>query len=267
MILDIRMEENLGIDLVVTCFNDLSAVDILAADIDVYQKNFHNIIIVDDHSSDGTFEKVVKIFSGLERVYIHRCDENSGRPSIPRNIGVNNARSSHIMFLDIGDRIPEAYIRFVKKAMQKNMNTIYSGYKLVTNSPQKYSNKFPKASYKSVNILKCLMTHKMIALLSGLTVRRSIASKHLFEHEFHEDWHFVLKCQFECEFSLINAPIIYKKDGKNLSPKKLQQAQRYYARERSASKIVAYVTASIIKFGFERQQKLLQTTWMKERKQ
>ena len=66
---------------------------------------FENIelILVDDCSTDNSriiLEEYSKNYPNIKTVFL---DENSGCPGIPRNIGIKNATSDYIMFIDADD--------------------------------------------------------------------------------------------------------------------------------------------------------------------
>lgn len=66
---------------------------------------FENIelILVDDNSSDNTKSILEELNAKYENVKTIFLEENSGSPSKPRNIGIKNASSEYIMFLDNDD--------------------------------------------------------------------------------------------------------------------------------------------------------------------
>lgn len=66
---------------------------------------FNNIelIIVDDNSSDGTKEILKELSNKYGNIVPIFLKENTGSPSKPRNIGIQNASSEYIMFLDNDD--------------------------------------------------------------------------------------------------------------------------------------------------------------------
>ena len=65
---------------------------------------FENIelIIVDDNSTDSTRE-IIKKYEKYPNIKCIFQDENSGTPSRGRNIGIDNANSEYVMFLDNDD--------------------------------------------------------------------------------------------------------------------------------------------------------------------
>lgn len=63
------------------------------------------ILIVDDHSTDGTLEAAVKLAEEDARVRVLRTPENSGGPGVPRNIGIREARAPYFTFLDGDDTL------------------------------------------------------------------------------------------------------------------------------------------------------------------
>jgi glycosyltransferase involved in cell wall biosynthesis len=61
------------------------------------------IIVVDDCSSDGTWESVQRRYSGHGRIELFRTERNSGGASKPRNLGMKQARGEYVSFLDSDD--------------------------------------------------------------------------------------------------------------------------------------------------------------------
>ena len=66
---------------------------------------FENIelVLVDDNSTDGTKEILKELSQEYDNIKIIFLDENSGSPSKPRNVGIKEAKSDYIMFLDNDD--------------------------------------------------------------------------------------------------------------------------------------------------------------------
>lgn len=66
---------------------------------------FENIelILVDDNSTDGTKEILRELSEEYNNIRVIFLDENSGSPSKPRNVGIKEAKSDYIMFLDNDD--------------------------------------------------------------------------------------------------------------------------------------------------------------------
>lgn len=65
-------------------------------------KNYE-IIIVDDCSTDGTFEKIQKYKN--DKIDIFQTKTNSGTAGAGRNIGIENAQGEYILFLDGDDTL------------------------------------------------------------------------------------------------------------------------------------------------------------------
>lgn len=62
-----------------------------------------SLIIVDDHSTDDTWE-IIRFYCELDsRISAIRLAENFGRPAGPRNIGAKAARTEWLAFLDADD--------------------------------------------------------------------------------------------------------------------------------------------------------------------
>lgn len=66
-------------------------------------QNYDEILIVDDCSTDGTFDKLKSLSSDKKYVKIYQTKKNSGGPATPRNIGLLNSRGTYIAFCDADD--------------------------------------------------------------------------------------------------------------------------------------------------------------------
>ncbi|MEV5429573.1 glycosyltransferase family 2 protein [Streptomyces sp. NPDC052701] len=64
------------------------------------------IVISDDHSTDGTAAVARRLAAGDPRIRVVRLERNSGGCSAPRNRGLEIARAPYLMFLDSDDELP-----------------------------------------------------------------------------------------------------------------------------------------------------------------
>lgn len=94
------------------------------------------VIIVDDGSLDGTVESINK-YQGLTTKIIRK--ENGGAASA-RNIGVNEASSKYIFFLDADDEIEIDAIRLMKEHISKtDSDFVFIGETRVRNGVCEYN--------------------------------------------------------------------------------------------------------------------------------
>ncbi|MFJ8108198.1 glycosyltransferase [Streptomyces sp. NPDC096132] len=71
----------------------------------------YEVIYVDDGSTDGSGERLVRLAARHPHVRVFR-QENSGWPGKPRNVGVRHARGAYVQFVDQDDELtPEALER------------------------------------------------------------------------------------------------------------------------------------------------------------
>lgn len=74
------------------------------------------VIVVDDHS-DIPLEK-----SWFKYIYL---DENSGGASIPRNVGLDNAKGRYIAFIDADDMVSDDYIETILEKTKEDWDFCY----------------------------------------------------------------------------------------------------------------------------------------------
>lgn len=79
------------------------------------------VIIVDD----GCHEQALDYYN----VNIIHLPFNSGGASVPRNVGIDNAKGDYIAFIDSDDMITPDYVEEILKKMKKQPDIIYLSWK------------------------------------------------------------------------------------------------------------------------------------------
>ena len=118
-------------------------------------------IVVEDHSTDGSFEFIKEMINDDQNVTILRTEKNSGA-AVARNVGINYAKGRFIAFLDSDDLWLKDKLKLQLKFMKdSNYALTYTNYYVMDNKG-KYKElrlKKDKATYKSLlrrNVMGCL---------------------------------------------------------------------------------------------------------------
>lgn len=149
------------------------------------------VIIIDDGSSDSTFD-VCKGFSKLDqRVHVYR-KENSG-PSDARNLGVEKSKGEYITFVDGDDIICVEYLNKLHSMIKKYQADIsVLGFQIINKYEdiKETSNK----NYKDILLngeqaFELLLYEDIIhTSASSILIKRDLALKYPFpSRTFHED--------------------------------------------------------------------------------
>ncbi|WP_151773338.1 bifunctional glycosyltransferase/CDP-glycerol:glycerophosphate glycerophosphotransferase [Streptomyces abyssomicinicus] len=85
------------------------------------------VVIADDHSTDGSFEVARRLEAESDRVRAIRLPENSGGCGEPRNQGVAVARGRYVMFLDSDDTLEPNACRNMLEAAESTGADLVSG--------------------------------------------------------------------------------------------------------------------------------------------
>lgn len=236
--------------LIVTSYNSLEYVSTFQRFLKNSAKLFEEIIIIDDCSDDGSYEQLQKI----EEIYslrLLRTKKNSGRPSEPRNIGIRNAKSSRIVFLDIDDYIPKDYLCFLANLNLDDSN-IYSGTKLPINI-KNFVDCYQSDTSKKLIIDKKIFRFKNLICFSGSSLPTKIAKDFSFKTRPLEDfifWNDVLNSSADLRIiKFLDIPIGYNMN-QTLSPNKFKQVKRIY--EVIGAGIVIYFFLTIKMIFFEK---------------
>lgn len=87
------------------------------------------MIIVDDGSSDSTFEKVTNIAKLDSRIQFYPQKQNVG-PAKARNIGIDKVKGKYMTFLDADDIwFPNFIENSIKTIKETNIHFVFSSYK------------------------------------------------------------------------------------------------------------------------------------------
>lgn len=79
-------------------------------------------LIVDDYSQDQDF-------SYLQKGKVIHLNNNSGGASVPRNVGLDNAKGKYITFIDSDDLVSEDYIKEIKNSFKYDYDYCYFSWK------------------------------------------------------------------------------------------------------------------------------------------
>lgn len=133
--------KNCGLVSVITpCYN---AASVISQTIDsVLSQTYTNweMIIVDDCSTDNSFE-IIKEYAEIDgRVKYLKTKLASGGPSLPRNIGLDYSKGEYVAFLDSDDVwLPTKLEEQLQFLLEHNCDFVYSNYEKITWNGQRNS--------------------------------------------------------------------------------------------------------------------------------
>ena len=112
------------------------------------------IIIVDDGCNQKELDKWKR-----ENIHIIHLPENSGGASVPRNVGLDNAKGEYITFIDADDLVEINYIdTILTKINNENFDHCYFGWKsphfsvLIKDEPPEWNHSVWNCIYKRETI-------------------------------------------------------------------------------------------------------------------
>ena len=154
------------------------------------------LLVVDDCSSDNSALLIQKFMEADGRIKYYKTDNPSGSPTLPRNIGIEEAQGRYIAFLDSDDIwLPNKLEEQLPLFKNKDTAIVFSNYEKMTEEGvrnQRIVIAPAKTDYKELlcgNIIGCLT-----AIYDALKV-----GKMYFENINHEDyilWLAILKKGF-----------------------------------------------------------------------
>ncbi len=90
------------------------------------------LLIVDDCSSDNTSDIIKEYTEKDERIKYLKTSHSSGSPSLPRNMGIDEAKGKYIAFLDADDIwLPDKLSDQIQFMEENKINFVYSDYEKI----------------------------------------------------------------------------------------------------------------------------------------
>lgn len=123
------MEEGVpDVSVIVIVYNDAARLPTAVASVLRQSHRNVEVVIVDDHSDDGSFQAARLLAAkNPRRVTAHRLPWNSGGCGAPRNKGIEKARGRYVMFLDSDDALQHDACRNMVEAADATKADLVSG--------------------------------------------------------------------------------------------------------------------------------------------
>lgn len=143
------------------------------------------MIIVDDCSTDNSADIIKKYEAKDFRIRYLKTNEPSGSPSIPRNIGIREARGRYIAFLDSDDIwLPTKLEEQLPILEEEHVAITFSNYEKISENGVR-TNRLILAPNK-VNYHRLLLGNVIGCLTAIYDVKK--CGKQYFTHNGHEDY-------------------------------------------------------------------------------
>ena len=95
------------------------------------------LILIDDGSTDGSYEEVVKTYESIPNVRVFT--QNNSGVSAAKNLGIQNAQGEYIIFIDIDDTIDEDMFLKLVNRMENHIDLVICNYSVVNKSKYQYN--------------------------------------------------------------------------------------------------------------------------------
>ncbi len=180
----------------------------------ILQQSFkdYEILVIDDGSTDGTFESLTDYYSVNPAIkIIHQENKERGAA---RNNGFQHAQGVYVIFLDSDDLLLSGHLKALSEKIeeQKKPDFICTKYELYRNG-KTYSSDIQHLQ-EGFHDYKLFLTGNPLAC--NICVRRGNKNLHLFEEDrsysIKEDWMFMLQNLRNNKFYLIDKVTIRMED-------------------------------------------------------
>ena len=143
------------------------------------------LLVIDDVSNDNSCDIVREYIKRDNRIHLLFNDNHTGRPSSPRNMGVNYAKGRYIAFLDSDDMwFPEKLEQQIPLFDDDNVAIVYSNYEKMDEDGQR-ANRIVKAP--AMATYNMLLSGNVIGNLTGVYDQKKVGKMEFFDIH-HEDY-------------------------------------------------------------------------------
>ncbi len=154
------------------------------------------IIIVDDHSSDNSFQIAQNLCSGSPDIFLYKNEGQRGQ-GFCRNLGCEKARGKYIAFLDCDDFLENDFLEVLSYPLKDPaIDFAACGYDKITKDDFLYSYLPPIGQQKGGAAFLPLLKKTELLVWNKL-YKKSFLAKYQLKHRlpfYGEDWLFSLEC-------------------------------------------------------------------------
>lgn len=95
------------VDIVIPVYNDRQGLQETLFSLNIRHK--YNVVVVDDCSTDATYDDIVEFFSQFHSIELVKTSANGG-PAVAKNTGAKYCNNKYITFIDAGDTFTNSEI-------------------------------------------------------------------------------------------------------------------------------------------------------------
>jgi len=219
------------ISIIIPCYN---CADSIQTTLDsVFQQDYeceYEVLIINDCSIDQSLKMVDNLMQLDNRIKVFNTERPSGRPAIPRNLGIEKAKGDYLLFLDSDDCLPSNYV--------SSMIGFVNNYRFCGALKYTFSGKPPygidshRDNQISFELPRLIQYSKNMFSMSGLFLSKNSVIHIRFPNIYLEDWRFINKLYNNGVKGrlFVNPKIYWRKHQKSITPKnKLIQIKRVYS--------------------------------------
>ena len=209
------------VSIITPCYNSIKFIDITIRSVLQQTYPFWEMIIIDDCSCDGSDVVIKEYCKKDSRIRYLKTDVPSGSPTLPRNLGIANAKGRYIAFLDSDDLwLPTKLEEQVRLFKDEKIAIVYSNYEKINEKGLRNNRQI----IASVSIsYKEILKENVIGCLTAVYDPKKVG-KVYFEKVGHEDfvmWLSILKKGFIAK-NTNTTTALYRLSNKSLSSNKLK---------------------------------------------
>lgn len=120
-----------NVSIIMPCYNSNNYIkDSICGIINQTYKEWE-LLIIDDCSTDNSYKTITDIANLDSRIKYFKTSINSGKPAIPRNIGIENAVGNYIAFCDSDDIWLPNKLEDQIKTFDSSISIVYSNYEKI----------------------------------------------------------------------------------------------------------------------------------------
>lgn len=184
----------------------------------VLQQTYQDIeiILVDDGSTDGSYEDCIEIAKSDPRITVfHQNNQGAGSA---RNLGLANAKGEYIYFFDIDDEIDAVLIEYNVEVMNtQNVDMVVFGYKNIEPKFDSVSDVvFPETIVEGNSKLKDIFVNEFVLKVNGFVwnkfYRKSFIDKYHLKFpdlKIQQDEVFNLYCYRYLDKLFLSSRVLY----------------------------------------------------------